>query len=62
MGSPDAYAQADRRVAESEAQGLETVGWLVRHTAAAYNLWRIPKLMSVSRFESLPFYLGDSVY
>jgi len=27
-------------------RGLEKVGWLVRYAAAAYNLWRIPKLQA----------------
>ena len=25
-------------------RGLEKVGWLLQYAAAAYNLWRIPKL------------------
>jgi transposase len=27
-------------------RGLEKVSWLVRYTAAAYNLWRLPKLQT----------------
>jgi transposase len=27
-------------------RGLEKVSWLVRYTAAAYNLWRLPKLQA----------------
>jgi hypothetical protein len=29
-----------------ELRGLEKVGWLFRYAAAAYNLWRIPKLQA----------------
>ena len=28
-------------------RGLEKVGWLFQYAAAAYNLWRIPKLQAV---------------
>jgi hypothetical protein len=27
-------------------RGLEKIGWLVQYAAAAYNLWRIPKLQA----------------